>query len=87
MSTSFLDAQRLSHESFNSHAIDQRKDLASLHINNNNIIIQSHISGDLLAQHYGGKERAIYYIGHTLVGYKLNHTSIEHVCLTIVFFL
>ena len=42
--------------------------------------------GTLLAQLYEhGKERAIYYISHTLVSYEVNYTSIEKACLTIVF--
>ena len=32
-----------------------------------------------------GKERAIYYINHTLVSYDLNYTSIEKAYLAVVF--
>lgn len=32
-----------------------------------------------------GKERAIYYISRTLVGYELNYSLIERACLTVVF--
>ena len=42
--------------------------------------------GDLLAQQDElGKERAIYYISHTLVQYELNYTCIEKMCLAVVF--
>lgn len=42
--------------------------------------------GDLLAQHDDeGKERAFYYISRTLVGYELNYSSIEKICLAVVF--
>ena len=42
--------------------------------------------GALLAQQdESGKERAIYYISHTLVQYELNYTSIEKACLVVVF--
>ena len=42
--------------------------------------------GALLAQQDElGKERAIYYISHTLVQYELNYTYIEKACLAIVF--
>ena len=42
--------------------------------------------GSLLAQHDDrGRERAIYYISRTLVGYELNYTTMEKVCLVIVF--
>ena len=37
----------------------------------------------LLDEH--GKERAIYYISHTLISYEVNYTSIEKACLTVVF--
>ena len=32
-----------------------------------------------------GKERAIYYISHTLVSYEVNYTSIEKYFLVVVF--
>lgn len=42
--------------------------------------------GALLAQQdHEGKEQTIYYISHTLVGYKVNYTPNECVCLAIVF--
>lgn len=42
--------------------------------------------GALLAQQVAeGKEKAIYYISHTLVGYELNYTPIERACLVVVF--
>ena len=42
--------------------------------------------GALLAQLDDvGKERAIYYISQTLVGYELNYTPIEKACLALVF--
>lgn len=42
--------------------------------------------GALLAQlDDTGKERAIYYISHTLVSYEVNYTSIEKSCLAVVF--
>lgn len=42
--------------------------------------------GALLAQHNEErKERAIYYISRSLVGYELNQTTIEHTCLVFVF--
>lgn len=42
--------------------------------------------GELLAQQDNeDKERAVYYISHTLVGYELNYTLIEHACLVEVF--
>ena len=42
--------------------------------------------GALLAQLDDvGKARAIYYISRTLVGYELNYTPIEKVCLALVF--
>lgn len=42
--------------------------------------------GALLAQHdETWKERSIYYINKTLVGYELNYTSIEKACLEVVF--
>lgn len=42
--------------------------------------------GTLLAQHDDqGKERVVYYISRTLVGYELNYTTIECACLAVVF--
>lgn len=42
--------------------------------------------GALLAQHDDkGKQRAIYYISRTLIGYELNYTSIEKACLVVIF--
>jgi len=42
--------------------------------------------GALLAQQdYEGKERAIYYISHTLVGYELQYCQIKRSCLVVVF--
>lgn len=42
--------------------------------------------GALLAQtDHEEKEREIYYINHTLVGYELNYTPIERAFLTVVF--
>ena len=42
--------------------------------------------GALLAQQdESGKERAIYYISHTLVQYELNYTCIEKSCLVVMF--
>ena len=42
--------------------------------------------GALLAQHDDhGRERAIYYISRTLVGYELNYTPMEKACLAVVF--
>jgi ribonuclease HI len=42
--------------------------------------------GALLAQQdKTRKERAVYYISRTLVGYELNYTSIEKACLAVVF--
>lgn len=42
--------------------------------------------GSLLAHHdETGKERAIYYISSTLVGYKMNYSPIEKACLAVVF--
>lgn len=42
--------------------------------------------GALLAQQDEiGKERVVYYISRTLVGYELNYTSIEKACLAMVF--
>ena len=42
--------------------------------------------GELLSQHDdNGRERAIYYISHTLVGYELNYTPMEKACPVIVF--
>ena len=42
--------------------------------------------GALLAQNDEQKrERAIYYITQTLVGYELNYSLIEHACLVVVF--
>ena len=42
--------------------------------------------GALLAQlDDTGKERAIYYISRTLVGYELNYTPMEKACLAVVF--
>lgn len=46
----------------------------------------SSVLGALLAQNdHEGRERAIYYIGRTLIGYELNYTYIECACLTVVF--
>ena len=42
--------------------------------------------GALLAQlDDARKERVIYYISHTLVGYELNYTPMEKACLAVVF--
>lgn len=42
--------------------------------------------GALLAQlDNAGKERAIYYISRTLVGYELNYTPMDKACLVVVF--
>ena len=42
--------------------------------------------GALLAQHSeNGKERAIYYISHTLLSYDINYKNIEKVFLVVVF--
>lgn len=42
--------------------------------------------GALLAQQDNeGKQRAVYYIICTLVGYDLNYTPIERACLVVVF--
>lgn len=42
--------------------------------------------GALPAQHdTKGKEREIYYINRTLVGYELNYTTVEKTCLAVVF--
>jgi hypothetical protein len=42
--------------------------------------------GALLAQQDEiGKERAIYYISRTIVGYEFNYTSIEKACLATIF--
>ena len=42
--------------------------------------------GALLAQNdEQGRERAIYYISRTLVGYELNYSLIERACLAVVF--
>ncbi|WP_425279448.1 RNase H-like domain-containing protein, partial [Enterobacter hormaechei] len=42
--------------------------------------------GALLAQHDDyGRERAIYYISRTLVGYELNYMPMEKACLAVVF--
>ena len=42
--------------------------------------------GALLAQQgHEGKEKAIYYISRTVVGYELNYSSIERACLAIFF--
>lgn len=44
------------------------------------------VLGALLAQQIAeGKEKAVYYISRTLVGYELNYTPIEHACLVVVF--
>ena len=41
---------------------------------------------ELLAQHDDdGKERAKYYISRKLVGYDLNYTPMEKICLVVVF--
>lgn len=40
----------------------------------------------MLAQHdEKGKERVIYYIIRTLIGYELNYTPIEKACLAVIF--
>lgn len=40
----------------------------------------------LLTHHnYSRKERDIYYISHTLVGYELNYTPMERACLIVIF--
>ena len=50
------------------------------------ILATTNSLGALLAQRdESGKEKAIYYIGHTLVQYELNYTCIEKACLAIVF--
>lgn len=42
--------------------------------------------GTLLAQQdEEGKERVVYYISRTLIGYELNYTQIERECLAVVF--
>lgn len=42
--------------------------------------------GSLLIQYdTEGKEREIYYISRTLVGYELNYTVVEKTCLAVVF--
>lgn len=42
--------------------------------------------GALLAQHdESTKERDIYYISRTLVGYELNYSHMEKACLAIIF--
>ena len=42
--------------------------------------------GALLAQNdEQGRERAIYYISRTLVGYELNYSLIQRTCLVVVF--
>ena len=42
--------------------------------------------GALLAQNdEQGRERPIYYINRTLVGYELNYSLIERVCLVVIF--
>ena len=42
--------------------------------------------GELLAQHDESfKEREIYYISRTLVGYELNYSPMEKACLALVF--
>lgn len=42
--------------------------------------------GALLTQQVAeGKEKAVYYISRTLVGYELNYTPIECACLAMVF--
>ncbi|GLJ43443.1 hypothetical protein SUGI_0903010 [Cryptomeria japonica] len=44
------------------------------------------VLGALLAQQIAeGKEKAVYYISRTLVGYELNYTPIERACLAVVF--
>lgn len=50
------------------------------------ILATSIALGPLLAQQdVEGKEKVVYYIIRTLVGYELNYTPIEHVCLIVVF--
>jgi len=42
--------------------------------------------GALLAQQdYENKERAVYYISRTLVGYELQYSQVERSCLAVVF--
>jgi len=42
--------------------------------------------GALLAQQdYENKERAVYYISRTLVGYELQYSQVERSCLVVVF--
>ena len=42
--------------------------------------------GELLVQHDDqGRERPIYYISRTLVGYELNYTPMEKACLAVFF--
>lgn len=42
--------------------------------------------GSLLAQNdEQGRDRAIYYINKTLVGYELNYSLIEKTCLDVIF--
>lgn len=50
-------------------------------------ILATNVSlGALLVQHdEENREREVYYIGHTLVGYELNYSSIEKTCLAVVF--
>ena len=42
--------------------------------------------GILLAQEdNNNKERAIYYLSHTLISYEMNYSIIEKACLAVVF--
>ncbi|GLT32024.1 hypothetical protein SLA2020_067190 [Shorea laevis] len=50
------------------------------------IVAQEYSLGALLAQvNEEGKENALYYLSHTLVGVEVNYSPIEKICLVLIF--